>query len=264
MRKKIGFLLIACCIGTAQIAGLCADNPSPEQLVALHLKSIGEPAALSGVKSMAFAGIYKVQFIMGGFGVQNGNAMLVSEGAKIAIDMDYGEYFAYDGKSVTVKNILPGQKSPLADFLSFYNKIMKNGLFGGVYSNAWPLLDIGRSEAGMNIRKTKVENVELYELEYRPKDHHGEMKICLYFAPETFRHMRTHYYVRTAVGFDVRPHLTEKFENFKKVGDLTLPHSYTLQLELERSSTITRWEIQASEWIFNRPNIDPRIFRVED
>ena len=242
---------------------MCADKLSPEELVALHLKSIGEPEVLAGVKSIAFAGTYKVQFIMGGFGVQNGNVMFVSEGEKMALDMDYGEYFACDGKSVTVKTMAPGRKSLLADFLSFYNKIMKNGLFGGVYSNAWPLLDISRNEAGMNIRKTRVENMELYELEYRPKDRHGEMKICLYFDPVTFRHVRTHYYVMNAVGFDKRPNLTEKFENFKKVGNMTLPHNYAIQLELERSGTITKWEIQASEWIFNRPDIDTRIFRLE-
>ena len=267
MRKKYGFLLITCCILTVQIPGLCADNPSPEQLIALHLKSIGEPAELSQIKSIAFAGISEVKFIIGSFGVSKGTAVLVSEGPKMALVMEFPirnyskEYFAYDGKAVTVGNIAPGIKSPLASFLHFYNKIMKNGVLGGVYSNAWPLLNIG-NKANMKVRKTRVEKTELYELEYRLEDYQSVIRIRLYFDPETWRHVLTNYYLGSPTGFNPNPTLTEKFEDFRKVGNLTLPHSYTLHME-EWQGHIARWKIEVSDWIFNKPDIDPRIFRAE-
>ncbi len=74
--------------------------------------------------------------------------MCVSDGKKLAIVLKYsdinypGEYFAYNGKDVSVGHISPGQKSPLADFLFRYNGIMKEGLLGGVFSTGWPLLNL--------------------------------------------------------------------------------------------------------------------------
>ena len=247
--------------------GPMADNPSPEQLAAWHMESIGDHAVLSQIRSMAFAGTSEIEFISGEFENFDGLSAMVSEGSKMAIVMEFpdtdspGEYFAYDGKDVTVGNIWPGRKSPLADFLYRYDKIMKNGLLGGVYSRTWPLFNIGRSGADMKVRKTGVEGTELYELEYRPEDYYDEMKICLYFDPETGRHVRSHYYISADDDFNSGPALTEKFENFMKVGDLTLPHGYALHIEGTAAAT---WKIEASNWIFNRTDIDPGIFQVDN
>jgi hypothetical protein len=179
-------------------------------------------------------------------------------------NMNYrGEYFAYDGKSVTVRNIAPGQRSSFAGFIFSHGEIMKNGLFGGVYSNAWPLFNIGGNGARMKVRKTRVEKTELYELEYRPKDYYADMKICLYFDPETWRHVRTDYYLSAGAGFNSHATLTEKFENFRKIGNLTLPHNYTILLDGWAGST-QRWKIEVSDWMFNRPDIDPRIFQADN
>jgi len=261
-------LLIACCVLALWIPGVCADkNPSPEQLIALHLKSIGDPALLPKIESIAFTGTAEVEFLRGSFGNLRGASILVSQGPKMAITMEFssnyhGEYIACDGKNVTVKNYDPGQRTPLADFLYVYNKIMKNGLLGGVYSNAWPLLDIGRNPASMKIRKTKVKKTELYELEYRPKDYHTDMRIRMYFDTETFRHVRTHYYLGYgSAGYNTEPTLTETFEDFKKVGNLTLPHSYVIQLD--RGPYLANWKIYVSEWTFNMPGINPKIFQAE-
>jgi len=246
-----------------------ADNPTPEQLIVRHLESIGEPAALSQVKSIAFAGTSDVQFIMGSHGSTRGTAVLVSEKPGMAMVMEFpsvnyrGEYFAYDGKAVTVGQIAPGMKSPIADFLFLYDKIIKNGLLGGVYSTAWPLLNIDGNRANMRVGKTRVEGVELYELEYRPRDYHRDMRIRLYFDPETWRHVRTDYYLSTYRGFNTYPTLTEKFEDFKKVGNLMLPHSYTIHLE-DWGGHIAIWGIKATQWIFNRPDIDPDVFRAKN
>jgi len=291
MKRKNGLLLIVFCILAVQIPGLCAD-PTPEQLITSHLKSIGEPALLSRIKSITFVGIAEVEFILGMSGQMSGTAMLVSEGPKMAIvmrfqDINYpGEYFAHDGRSVTVGHMKPGLKSPIADFFYRYNKVLKNGMVGGVLSNAWPLLDVkGNKPRNMKVRKTKVEGRELYELEYRPRDDHGDMKILLFFDPETFRHVRTQYRVTTrddvTTGFNPSPDddmaiatvrgesyytLVEKFDDFKKVGDMTLPHSYTLDYMIDgpnQSGFIAKWKINALEFGFNTPNIDPDLFKAE-
>jgi len=308
MKRKINLLMIVCCIAAVQIPGLCAEIPSAEQLIAEHLKSIAAPNVLSGIKTVTFAGRAEADFILGMSGRMSGPAMLVSQGSKMAIAMQFqdinylGEYFAYDGRSVTAREMQPGQKSPIAEFLYRYDKIMKNGLLGGVFSNAWPLLDIkGSRPRSMKVGNARVDRVELYELEYRPRDEHGDMKIRLYFDPETYRHVRTEYKVRTdndvtgGVGgspfvddrnrtefstdvngvrdmaiMQVRGEsfytLVEKFDDFKKVGAVTLPHSYMLEYMIDgtnQSGFIANWKIDVIEIGFNAPDIDQKLFKAE-
>ncbi|MDR0310150.1 MAG: hypothetical protein LBJ21_01045 [Acidobacteriota bacterium] len=299
MKKKTGIFIASCCCIFAVLApGLFAKDPSPEQLIAGHLKAIVDaPAALSQIKSITFVGTSEVNFILGMSGNMSGTSMLVSEGPKMGIvmkfqDINYpGEYFAYDGKSVSVGHMKPGLKSPIADFMFRYNKVLKNGMIGGIFSNAWPLLDVkGDKPRNMKVRTTRVDGAELYELEYRPRDDHGDMKIRMYFDPETYRHVRTEYKVSTrddvTTGFnspidgdgmvkdmaiaEVRGEsyytLTEKFDDFKKVGELTLPHSYTLDYMIDglnQSGFIAKWNINILTWGFNTPGIDPDIFKAE-
>jgi len=295
MKTKTYFLLSVCCVLAVQVLGICAD-PSPEQLVAEHLKSIGDSATLADIKSITLIGTAEANFILGMSGNMTGTSMLISEGPKMATvmrfqDINYpGEYFAYNGKSVTVGHIKPGLKSPIADFVYRYNKVMKNGMLGGVFSAAWPLRDIKNNKPNMKVRKTKVDGTDLYELEYSPKDRHGDMKIRIYFDPETYRHVRTEFKVRTTddvtTGFDtpfeagggvrdmaiaqVRGEsyytLVEKFDDFKKVGAMTMPHSYTLDYMIDglnQSGFIAQWKINALEIGFNTPGIDQKLFEAE-
>jgi len=292
MKRKTGFLLIVCYIFAVQVLGLYAEDLTPEQLVAGHMKSIGDPVSLLRVQSMIFVGTSEVDFILGMNGRMTGMAMLASQGPKMGITMKFpdvnypGEYFAYDGVNVSVGNITPGVKSPIADFLFRYNKIMKNGLLGGVFSNAWPLLDITKNSAIMKAGKAKMDGKELYELEYRPKDNHGDMRIRMYFDPETFRHVCTEYRVRTdndvTAGFNPNPEtplaiaqmvrgdsfytLTEKFDDFRNAGALTLPHSYTLDYMIDgsnQSGFIAKWKIDVLQIGFNTPEIDQGLFKAE-
>lgn len=286
MKGPSGFLYVFFYILAIQVCGMCADDITPELLVERHLNSIGDSALLSHVKSITIIGTSDVDFILGMNGQMTGTALIVSQGPKMAIAMRFQdinyleEYFAYDGKSVTVKHIRPGLKSPIADFLFRYNKIMKNSMMGGVFSNAWPLFDIKHNQPTMKVRKTRVEGTELYELEYRPKDFYGDMKIRFYFDPETYRHVRTEYKVNTRDDVTTgRPFsilgdiigdsfytLTEKFGDFSKVGGLTLPHSYILDYVIDgpaQSAFIARWKINALKIGFNTPDIDQKIFKAE-
>jgi hypothetical protein len=293
MPRKISFLLlIACCLFATQVPGADADAPSPEKLVAEHVKAIGNPAMLSKVKSVTLIGTADANFILGMVGSMKGTSMLISEGPKIGItfkfsDINYpGEYFAFDGTEVTVQNMKPGLKSPIADFLYRYNKMMKQGLISGVFSNAWPLLDIkNHPKVKMKTHNAKVDGKELYELEYQPEDWFGDMKIRMFFEPGTYRHVRTEYKVRTtddaSAGFNPSPDthmaigqvkgesyytLVEKFEDFKKVGAFTLPHRYILHYMIDgpaQSGFIADWTLNAQQIGFNTPNINPKVFQAE-
>jgi hypothetical protein len=122
------------------------------------------------------------------------------------------------------------------------------------------------------------------------------MKIRMYFAPETFRHVRTEYQVRIRDDMSAAPGggqtgagkfqsagqgtdgfsilhqglpdsiymLVEKFNDFKKVGATVLPHSYTISYSVEGQggSFIAEWAMKADQWGFNR-TYDERIYKAQ-
>jgi len=302
MRGKTGLLLgglCVICLMAFHVQGVCAEDLTPEQLIDKHLEAFGLKSGSTQIKSIQFVGNTDVEFLQGMAGKMSGIAALTSQGSKIFLNMKFddvnypGEYFAYDGKSVSVNNIQPGVRTPLADFIFAYNKVMKNGMFGGVFSNAWPLLNIKTSKPSyMNVRKTKVEGKELYELEYRPRDRHGDMKIRIFFETDTYRHVRTEYKVSldndASTGTYGNPEddyerdipaisgmvtgstyytLVEKFGDFKEVGALTMPHSYSLNYDLDgiaRHAFIGRWKIDIMMIGFNAENIEPALFKAKN
>lgn len=281
---------------------IAKDPITPEQIVATHLESLGSPQALAARKTMAFVGTTSVEFIQGMYGSMNGTSMCVSDGNKLAIVMKYGdinypgEYFAYDGKEVSVGYINPGQRSPLADFIFRHNGIVKEGLLGGVLSDGWPLLNLQQKEPVMKYGEATIDGRRLYEIEYRPKQGLRDMKIKLYFDPETYRHVRTEYRVRVRDDMSASPGgagtrtgkfqaadqdpsgfstlsqglpdsiyvLVEKFDDFKKIGAITLPHSYTMEYSVEGQghSFIAKWNMKAVQWAFNR-DYDDKIFQAQ-
>ncbi|MEJ2245903.1 MAG: hypothetical protein P8Y80_07490 [Acidobacteriota bacterium] len=184
---------------------------TPEKLIAEHIKSIGEPTTLSSVNSRAFFGSTDVEFVQGMFGsIKNGASSFISDGEKLQIVMRYGdlnypaEYFAYNGDNVSVGYISPGQRSPLADFLFRFNGVMKMGFIGGTLSLSWPLLDADGIEYKLKYKKVKVKDSELYKerrelhrLEW-PMHMLRNVKIKMYFEPDTFHHVRTDYVVRSS------------------------------------------------------------------
>jgi hypothetical protein len=284
------FTVVFCLTFDVAGIGIASDQElTPDQVIAEHLKSLGRPDVRAATKSTAFLGTTTVNFIQGASGSMSGTSMFVSEGQNLAIALKYtdinypGEYFAYDGKDVSVGYIQPGQKSPLGDFLFRYNRIIKEGLMGGVLSGSWPLMNIKEKQVELKYRMTTIEDRKLHEIEYHPKQGMGEVKIKLYFEPETFHHVRTDYGVRIRDDMSVGPggepaegswkvhedipdsiyHFVEKFDDFKKVGLTVLPHSYTLYYSVEgRGAFIGEWKMQANEWIFNR-NYDPKIFKAQ-
>jgi hypothetical protein len=307
MHKKsrfFAFAAVVCLFMSVSWTGNASakDQVTPELVIATHIESLGSPQALAALKTKAFVGTTSVEFIQGMYGNMNGTSMCVSDGDKLAIVMKYGdinypgEYFAYDGKEVSVGYINPGQRSPLADFIFRHNGIMKEGLLGGVLSERWPLLNLQQKEAEMKYGEATIDGRRLHEIEYRPKQGLRDMKIKLYFDPDTHRHVRTEYRVRVRDDMSASPGgagtrsgrfqeadadpsgfstlsqglpdsiyvLVERFDDFKKIGAITLPHSYTMEYSVEGQghSFIAKWNLKAVQWAFNR-DYDDKIFQAQ-
>lgn len=259
------------------------DNKlTPEALVAQHLQSIGSPDLLARTQSRALVGATKVRFIQGATGELSGQGQFASDGRKLGIILRYsgqdylGEHFAFDGKDVTVGRFIPGKISILAEFINRFGGVMKEGLFGGALSIAWPLKNIQEIQPRLKYTKAKLEGRPMHALEYRPKGGLGDFKIVLFFEPETFRHIRTEYRLRisaaigggpaTSIGIE-KPDsyylLSEEFADFKEVDGMTLPQRYTIGFSSEGQTRtfLAYWTLEAEQWKHNG-QIDSGIFRA--
>ncbi len=173
-----------------------------EEVIAAHLKSIGTPEALAGIKNRGIGGNTSVQFIQGGMGKMTGQFILISAGPSLGLILRYGaleypgEYIAYDGMEVTVSHISPGQRSPLADFIYRNGGLVKEGLLTGVLSVGWPLLDIASKNPTLRLGTTSIDGRKCYEMEYIPKSDLNNVKVKLFFDAATFHHIKTEYRLR--------------------------------------------------------------------
>jgi hypothetical protein len=204
--KAINFIAIALGVSLllAQPGNAFAKDKglTPDEIIAAHLKSIGTPDLLASIKNRGMIGKTSVEFIQGGVGTLAGQGIVASSGRSLSIILKYGgtdypgEYFAFDGSDVEVSNITPGQRSPLGDFIFRYKGMMKEGLLGGAWSLGWPLLDVKKRNVSLKYNTAKVDGRELHEIDYTPKDGMNNIKVKLFFEPETFRHVRTEYMLK--------------------------------------------------------------------
>jgi hypothetical protein len=247
------------------------DELKPEEVVAQHAQSIGSPEALTPINTRSISGNSTFKFISGAMGQASGPAQLVSEKGKMGIVIKYGgteypgEHLAYDGKDVMVDNIKTGQRSPLGDFLYGHGAIMKNELLGGTLGVGWPLLNIKDSGARIKSRKRTIDGRELYELEYTPKKSMEDVKVKMYFDPATFRHVMTEYRLRLLLQSTTTNYvLTERFDDFRQVDNITLPYKYSINFMFEGGSgslqTLYTFDIDK---ISHNGNIDPRFYQAQ-
>jgi hypothetical protein len=262
---------------------------------------VGGPEALTKITSRGFAGDSSVNFIQGGTGqYPNGQFLFVSEGRRLALRMKYAdieypqEYLAFDGEDVSVGYIRPGQRSPLADFVFRYNRLMKEGLIGGVLSSAWPLFDLEGRKPKLKYNKVQMQGRPLHELEYQSEKGLGDRVIAkLYFDYDTFRHVRSEFGVRVpydmsavpagrvisspselnnqnitnAGAFDVPDSiykLVETFDDFQDAGGLVLPHRYVIHYSVEGqgNSFIAEWTQKVTGRIYNG-KVDREFFKAQ-
>ncbi|HSW40757.1 MAG TPA: hypothetical protein VLL97_14840 [Acidobacteriota bacterium] len=229
MVGKIGKILIAVCLMTGLLmlssdALRAQDNAAViNEVIQKHLQSFGKAEDVGKIKSRGVVGAAGVTFILGATGnLTDGSFMTVSEGGSIGMmlefkDVNYpGEYFAYNGKDVTVSTIKPGQRSPLGDFMFRHPGIIREGLFGGVISVAWPLLKDESERPSFIYSKGSVGDRPAHILEYSPENRLRGMTVKLFFDGETYRHIRTEYEVRQYDDLTAKSGITAGAEDWNR------------------------------------------------
>ena len=275
------FVFAAVCLVVAPLASevSVADKLKPEEIVARHLESIGSAKARASVTTRIISGISQVIFHTAPVGQAVGKAVLASEDSKNLIGMSFPspvyprEQLGFNGESFVAAFVTPGVRSPLGAFLMTHNLIFKEGLMGGALSSSWPLWDTKRSPKLEYVGTKKINSQTFEELRYVP---HGssDLKVSLFFDPETFRHVRTEYertiaaqtgdrsYV-AGVTREVRYKMVEEFSDFKPEAGLTLPHIYKINLFVDspNGTSQTEWILKLAQFSFNE-KIDPSSFNI--
>jgi hypothetical protein len=256
---------------------------SAEDVVARHLDAIAPATVRASTKSRAVQGTAVYRILVGGSGSVEGKSGMVSEDHKLRFMVkfqrsDYrGEQFIFnDGKFEIAFANDDQTRSPFADFVRTHEAILREGLFGGVLSMNWALLDVpGRKPKLTYEGLKKIEGQQLHEMRYQPRKS-SDLEIQLYFDPETFRHVRTVYTlsIGSNVGQDItqsakqrpeRIRLEERFSNFKDVDGQRLPEHWNIQFTRELpsgSTTVTEWDLNEDQ-ISNNIGLDPRNFEVK-
>jgi hypothetical protein len=288
MRKSILFVSIVCLC--AALAVQAADEPklTAEELVAKHLAAIGSPEARAAAKSRGVDGGAKFEFLSaGGAGQSLGSMKLATEGNKLRLAVNLntsnytGEDFISDGSRVSIAGFVSGKKSMLGAFVDQRSELLKEGLFGGVLSTGWSLLNVADRKAKLKYNGLKkVGDKELMELKYEPKKSSDNIQIRLYFDPVTYRHVMTIYeaLIPVTAARSINPNsrvatngaqsqeghqlLKETFGNFKALDGITLPSSWTIQLTNDVDvSTSMKWEFDIRSAV--HAPVDPAAFKMK-
>ena len=197
MKKSTCLIVSAVAAFLLTTVDVPARKMKADQLVDLHLKSIGENLVW---KNRVAQGLGTMDIRVGGQGKLGGPAMVLAEGDKLRTDFRFGhtqypqELLIRNGDKVDIAYISPGVRSQLGRSIwNNFPRLAQEGLYGGVLSTDWALLDLRKRRAKVRYRGLKkFEGNEFHELEYRPKKG-VDYKIRLYFEPETYRHVASHY-----------------------------------------------------------------------
>lgn len=258
------------------------DSMKADDLVARHLDAIGSKEARAAAKTRAVQGTAVYRILVGGGGTTEGKTGLVSDGRKFRFMMkfqgDYrGETFIGNGDAVQVAFSNASQsRSPMASFVTTYDAIARDGLFGGVLSTAWALSDVADRKPKLVYEGLKkIDGQQVHQLRYLPRKH-SDAEIVLYFDAETFRHVKTVYSIEIGnnVGATItesvksqpeRSRLEERFGDFKTVDGLSLPSHWNIQFTRELpngSTTVTEWDLKEDQ-ITNNMGLDARNFEIK-
>lgn len=257
------------------------DKMQPGELIAKHLESIGTAEARAALKSATIVGTSKATFFGRGGGIAEGITILSSKGDKYMVAMKFNnpdyqfEKMGYDAEKFYVGFVSTGKRSVLGNFLLLNRSTFERGIMSGVLSTGWELLNFDDNDAKVKYSGTsKIDGKKCHQLEYNPRKG-SDLSISLYFDPDTFRHVRTEYRrtISSRLGATVdtsssqsetRYKLIEDYSNFSTESDLTLPHTYKLNLEiLSGNGTVKyEWEMNLNKFAFNG-EIDDKDFVVD-
>ncbi len=258
------------------------EKISAEEILAKHLDSIGTNEARANTKSTMVVGTSKAIFKGRGAGFAEGIVVLASEGEKSLIGMKFNnadypfEIMGYDGHKFSAKQIRPGTRSVLGEFLRLHGSIFENGVMGGVLSQSWSLLNFNEKKGKLRFAGTEtIDEKQVYKLNYAPKKG-GDLDINLFFDADTFQHVRTEYkrILSSQIGgggvdssarqSETRYTMIEDFSEFKAENKLNLPHNYRLFLEIiSGNGTVSyEWKMELQNFSFNNL-IDSKEFKVD-
>lgn len=273
---KFCALLFAALLGGASEAA--AQKMKAEDVVAKHLEALGNAEARSPSRSRVAGGSIDFTIRSGRGRRAAGKSLLISEGDKVLLNAvfesaDYPfEKMGFDGKKATVRQFLPGQHSPIGDFILSNEVILKEGLLGGSLSAAWPLLHLSERNPKLEYNGTeKIEGRTAHKLRYSPRKG-SDIKITLYFDGETFHHVRTKYerVIAATMGdrpgasagrIDTRYQIIEDFSDFRDEKGLMLPHVHNVQFSVSsQNNPLTMdWKFTLTQFDFDQA-IDAKEF----
>lgn len=283
--KKIAAIAMLAFLGSSVGVGAAAAAntvSNADELVAQHLDSIGSSAVRGGTKSRVVQGAVEFKILVGGAGTLDGRAQMATDGKKLVFMMklpntEYrGEQFVFDGDKVKVAFSTAHQtRSGLGNLIFVQDAALREGLWGGTLSTAWPLLNLSERQAKLSFEGLKkIDGEDLYAVRYKPRKS-SDLEITLYFDPQTYHHVQTVYTYTSAAGLvstgagssggfgpgsgatsnagsgpvssdntetlaarqvPNRYRLTEKFSDFKTFDGVTLPTHYDIQFSQEVQS----------------------------
>jgi hypothetical protein len=282
MKTILSFILG--CIVVSVLQARPDTKLTPAEVISKHLESIGPAEVRARVRGTRIKGASVVSVKLCGEGQVEGQALLASQGAANQINLKFEtpeypyELLRFDGKKFIAIPFKPGSRTCLAQFFQDNEVIFKEGLAGGILSESWPLLKVKERNPKLEYSGLKkIGGRDLHALKYGPKKG-SEMKIMLYFDPQTFQHVRTEYsqvlYANEqrrigAVGSsglpapnqtasNARIEAYEEFSDFKVEGGLNLPHTYKFHLSIqsELRPALVDWVLNLTDFAFNVP-FDP-------
>ena len=251
----------------------------PEELVAQHLDALGPADARAGMKSRIYRGQGVWRVMIGGRAQMPGKVFQASDGDSVSFRFDtggnptyYGEHLVYSGDDVHILQGFQGGRSPLGEFFTANKGILREGLFGGVTSTAWPLLQLEAKQAKLKYGGLKkVEGRELHRLDYKAKKGAGPAKVQLFFDPENYQHVQTTYRYEIPGRMGANPDasagmqrtyvtVVETFWNFQEIDGLTLPANWKVYYDRSNQgggpgSMVAEWEIGFTAATHNQPSI---------
>ena len=252
----------------------------PADVVSKHLESIGSAKARESVKTRIISGTAQVIFRTTPPGQAIGRAVLASDGNKHLLGMSFPspvyprEHLGFNGTGFIAAFVTPGVRSVLGNFLMTNEVVSKQGLMGGALSSAWPLNDLESRNTRLEYIGTRsIYGRTVHEIRYFPQGG-SDLKITMLFEQETFRHVRTEYERVIPAQLDTRSmtniqtresryKMIEDFSLFKKEGELTLPHIYTITLSVDTQggTFLAEWTLKLVQFSFNE-KIDPASFSI--
>jgi hypothetical protein len=279
--KKLAVLLIVVLTGVSVPIAKTDKKMEPSEVVSRHLESIGPADQRARVKTAKLTGTCTLVVKEGGAGQAEGQAMMASKGDMNMIQMtfqtgDPAVWTKFDGTNATVSQFRPGRRTSLENFLAAYDVIFREGLLGGTLSKAWPFLNMEAKNPKLEYGGLKkIEGKEVHVIKYTPR-HGSDLKITLYFAANTFEHLRTEYQ-QTIYPTDqqrisggggrmpsgasqprsspARINATEDFSDFRIEEGLNLPHTYKFQLSIQSEvrPALINWVFNLTQFSFNEP-----------